>query len=302
MAVEAGARLSGMEFSSYYTLAPAHSTMTRSMMYLFGSYFDADGNELDPGFGKGFPRPLAKAMVRGPVFARLDKAPEDIRRRIHLVQPNFRLPFDRRGIDPFTDLFEVTLHGEGTIRGVGGIVVAGTDCRTDVPGLFVAGDVASRENIVGAVSGGGAPNSAWAVSSGTWAGRAAVRHARSAAADAVLSAAGRAWISEDVTPIVRDELNSYDKNMFRTEIGLRTSESILDDLWQRVHDRPGAADRNAVRARESAALVAMGRWVKASARQRRETRGMHWRTDHPAQDPQWTRRIVIDNAKTEEVA
>jgi succinate dehydrogenase/fumarate reductase flavoprotein subunit len=79
------------------------------------------------------------------------------------------LPFDRRGIDPFTDLFEVTLHGEGTIRGVGGIAVTDTDCRTDVPGLFVAGDVASRENIVGAVSGGGAPNSAWAVSSGIWA-------------------------------------------------------------------------------------------------------------------------------------
>jgi hypothetical protein len=119
MAAEAGARLSGMEFSSCYTLAPAYSTMTRPMMYLFGSYFDADGNELAPGFGAGFPGPLAKAMVHGPVFTRLDKAPKDIRQRIHLVQPNFRLPFDRRGIDPFTDLFEVTLHGEGTIRGVG---------------------------------------------------------------------------------------------------------------------------------------------------------------------------------------
>jgi hypothetical protein len=60
--------------------------------------------------------------------------------------------------------------------------------------------------------------------------RAAVRQARSAGADAVLTAAGRAWISEDVTPVVRDELNSYDRNMFRTEIGLRTSESILDGL------------------------------------------------------------------------
>lgn len=35
MAAEAGAELSGMEFTSYYTVAPVHSTMTRSMSYAF---------------------------------------------------------------------------------------------------------------------------------------------------------------------------------------------------------------------------------------------------------------------------
>ena len=34
---------------------------------------------------------------------------EDTRRQMRLGQPNFFLPFDRRGIDPFTDRFEVTL-------------------------------------------------------------------------------------------------------------------------------------------------------------------------------------------------
>ena len=37
MAAEAGAEFSGMEFSAYYTVAPAFSTMTRSMSYAFGT-------------------------------------------------------------------------------------------------------------------------------------------------------------------------------------------------------------------------------------------------------------------------
>jgi succinate dehydrogenase/fumarate reductase flavoprotein subunit len=321
MAVEAGARLSGMEFSSYYTLAPAFSTMTRSMTYLFGTYFDADGNELSPRFDQDWLRRLSVAMLRGPVFTRLDKASAHVRSRIRLVQPNFMLPFDRRGIDTFTDLFEVTLHGEGTIRGVGGIAVTDTDCRTDVRGLFVAGDVASRENIVGAVSGGGAPNSAWAVFSGTWAGRAAVLHARSAPRSGALTIAGQAGLRPaagksdvDFDAVIRQfsrEFNDYDKNIFRSETGLRTSLSILDDLWRTVRDHATGTDRDAVKAREAAALVAVGRWVKESAFRRRETRGMHWRTDHPEADPAWTHRITVggldavwtrDNLLAKEVA
>ncbi|MEA5362461.1 FAD-binding protein [Amycolatopsis sp., V23-08] len=291
MAVEAGARLSGMEFSNYYTLAPAYSTMARSMSYLFGTYTDADGVEIELPPGPDRNRVLGAAMLRGPVFTTLDRTPSWVRERIHLVQPNFLLPFARRGIDPFTERFEVTLLGEGTIRGVGGLVVTGPDCTTDVPGLFAAGDVASRVPVVGAISGGGSPNSAWAVSSGTWAGRAAVRHAR-AAGPAPLRAAGRAGIrpsgrastvdTAGVVDVVREELNAYGKNMFRDEPGLQASLSTLDSLWTVVDGGLTGTGRDAVTARETASLVAMGRWVKAAALRRHETRGMHWRTDDPA--------------------
>jgi succinate dehydrogenase/fumarate reductase flavoprotein subunit len=117
-----------------------------------------------------------------------------------------------------------------------------------------------------------------------------------------LAPVGQAWLAPDVDPIVREELNAYDKNMFRTEAGLATSLSRLDDLWRSVSDRPRGTGRDAVRERESAALVALGRWVKESALRRRETRGMHWRTDHPAQDPGWARRITVGTAGTKEVA
>ncbi|RJQ83858.1 FAD-dependent oxidoreductase [Amycolatopsis panacis] len=288
MAVEAGARLSGMEFSNYYTLAPAYSTMARSMTYLFGTYTDADGRRIDLPPGADRTRVLATAMLRGPVLATLDRAPGWVRRKMPVVQPNFLLPFARRGIDPYTQPFEVTLLGEGTIRGVGGLVVSAPDCATGVPGLFAAGDVASRVPIVGAISGGGSPNSAWAVSSGTWAGRAAVRYARSATF-APVRPSGRAGIrpsrrpsAVDTTAVigaVREELNAYDKNMFRDEHGLRSSLSILDGLWAEVEGGLTGIGRNALVARETASLVAMGRWVKEAALRRRETLGMHWRTD-----------------------
>ncbi len=287
MAVEAGARVSGMEFSNYYTLAPAYSTMARSMTYLFGTYTDAEGRVIELPSGADRNRVLGAAMLRGPVFTTLDRAPDWVRRKMPVVQPNFLLPFTRRGIDPYRDRFEVTLLGEGTIRGVGGLVT-GPDCATGVPGLFAAGDVASRVPIVGAISGGGSPNSAWAVSSGTWAGQAAVRHARGAAA-APLRPAGRAGIRPTgrraavdptaVVDVVREELNAYDKNMFRDEAGLRSSLSTLDTLWTEVENALTGEGRDAVTARETASLVAMGRWVKEAALRRRETLGMHWRTD-----------------------
>jgi hypothetical protein len=73
----------------------------------------------------------------------------------------------------FRQRFPVRLFGEGTIRGTGGIAVVDADCGTGVAGLYAAGDAATRELVAGAISGGGAVNSAWALASGRIAGAAA---------------------------------------------------------------------------------------------------------------------------------
>jgi hypothetical protein len=49
---------------------------------------------------------------------------------------------------------------------------------TSVPGLYAAGDAATRELICGGFTGGGGHNAAWAMSSGTWAGQGAADYAR----------------------------------------------------------------------------------------------------------------------------
>ncbi len=182
MAAEAGASFAGMEFSCYYTLAPAHSTMTRSFPFMYGTYRDCDGNELTFVNPQAALPVIARALTRGTVTVVLDHMPPRTRDRLRHVQPNFLLPLLRKGIDPFTDAFPVTLRGEGTIRGTGGIALAGPDCQAGVEGLYAAGDVASRQPIVGAASGGGQPNSAWCIGSGTWSGRAAAKPRRPSAA------------------------------------------------------------------------------------------------------------------------
>jgi len=249
MAVEAGAELSGMEFTGYYTIAPAHTGMTRSMSYAYATYFDAAGHELGIGSGPAATPALAAALLKGKVFCHLGRMPEDIRALLRRVSPNVPLVFDRLGIDPFHDRFEVTLHGEGTVRGTGGVRVLDDACQTAVPGLFAVGDTATRELVAGATSGGGAQNSAWALSSGVWAGRAAAVLAaqRGTRAEKPVLRAARPGASNapslslaSVVATVRDEMLDYDRNLFRTGENLRRSLAVLDGLWD-VTQQGGAA-------------------------------------------------------------
>ena len=302
MGVEAGADLSGMEFTNYYTAAMAGTNMARSMAYTFARWFDADDRELDIPPGPDVTPHLARALLAGPLYCRLDRVPDDIRAVMPQVQPNFVLPFARRGVDAYRDRFEVTLHAEGTVRGIGGLRVVDETCQTQVPGLFAAGDAASRELVTGAISGGGAVNSSWALSSGQWAGAGAAHltRKRGARADDLALATGQAGLRPHraVRPVdlggavqtVRDELNAYDLNIFRRGPDLARSLDRLDAVWTELSAHARGEGRGLVRSREAAALVAAGRWSKASALERRESRGMHRREDAPVSDPRLAAR------------
>lgn len=306
MAVEAGAELSGMEFTSQYCIAPAFSTMARSMSYSYATYYGPDLQPLDiPAGPGGTTRVLARHLLAGPVYCDLGRMPADIRARLPYISPNVMLPFVRRGIDPFVDKFPVTLLAEGTVRGMGGIQVEDEDCQTRVPGLYAAGDAASRERVAGASSGGGAVNSAWALSSGVWSGEAAARRAarqgrsRSGEVHAVGLAglrprrAAAALDTRRVIASARDEATHFDKNLFRTEPKLRASLGVLDALWSDVRDHLQGEGLDAVRAREVSAVVASARWSTLAALHRAESRGMHQRVDAPSLRAELARRQII---------
>jgi succinate dehydrogenase/fumarate reductase flavoprotein subunit len=179
--------------------------------------------------------------------------------------------FDRLGIDPFADRFEVTLTAEGTVRGSGGLRIVDENCETGVGGLFACGDVATREWVTGAASGGGAINSSWALSTGQWAGRAAAKLAKRSgrrAAEAA-RATGRAGLcptgrARDLSPseIVREaqrEILPYDKGLFRRAATMSASLMRLDGLWDDVREGLAPVGDGAVAAREAAAVVATAR-------------------------------------------
>ncbi|MET0344587.1 MAG: FAD-binding protein [Polyangiales bacterium] len=305
MGAEVGVPLSGMEFSCQYVVAPAFSTMTRTMSYAYATYYGPDQRRLDVPPGEAT-RALARHLLRGPVYCDLSRMPADIRARLTRISPNVMLPFTRAGIDPFVDKFRVTLHAEGTVRGMGGLAVVDDDCQTVVRGLYAAGDAASRERVTGASSGGGAVNSAWALSSGTWSGQAALRRARreGVRADAPVTVTGGAGLRPRVhaRPLepnaliaaARAEATPYDKNLFRSEAPMRCALGVLDGLWRTLRDHLGGDGLAAVRAREAAAIVASARFSYTAALARRESRGMHQREDAPAELPAFAQRQLLD--------
>ena len=74
LAVEAGAELSGMEFSSAYAIAPAGTSLTKTAYYSWATFYRADGSVLE---GAGSTRGrsvIARTLLTERVSARLVRA------------------------------------------------------------------------------------------------------------------------------------------------------------------------------------------------------------------------------------
>jgi succinate dehydrogenase/fumarate reductase flavoprotein subunit len=303
MAAEVGAQLSSMEFSNYWGPVPKGTSMDKNGFYAFATFTRADGSVL-PGNLMVDRSRLARYLLEGPVFAQLDRVPEGLVGNVRQRMINWRQTFDKLGIDPVTERFELDVVNEGTVRGTGGLFVQDDDCSVGVPGLYAAGDVAARDRIVGATTGAGAPNAAWAVASGTWSGRAAARFARgagTASSHRTATAAGRAGLrpsgaADDdwraVVQAVQDEMLPIAKNAVRSERILTDSLAVLDAVWTEATDSLRADGPDLLRSRQAAAMTAMGRWAYRSALARPETRGMHYRADHPQLDRGQRHRIL----------
>lgn len=322
-AAEAGANLSGMEFSNAYAICPTFSSVTKTAYYSYASFYYEDGSIVEGAGSKKGRSVIARNLLAGnQVYAKLDGAPEDLRPLLRVAQTNFFLPFDRQGIDPFKDAFPVTLRLEGTVRGTGGIHITDESCGTGVPGLYAAGDAATRELICGGFTGGGSHNAAWAMSSGSFAGEGAAVYAQSLGSHAMhrnpVGLSSSPLVHQEVKPgvaaqttefvsAVQAEVKPYDINLFRTDKGLTSSLGRLDELWKEQRSREIQRTPEGVKAREAEAMTATARWMYNSALARTETRGMHKREDFKGTDQDQHHRLIsggLDQVwvKTEAVA
>ncbi|MEH2036593.1 FAD-binding protein [Nostoc sp.] len=303
MAAEAGAEMSGMEFSNAYGISPAFSSVTKTLFYNWATFTYEDGTVI-PGASSHRRSVIAQTLLQQPVYAIIDKAAESMRASMRLAQPNFFLPFDRAGIDPFTQRFPVTLRLEGTVRGTGGIRIVDESCASSVRGLYAAGDAATRELICGGFTGGGSHNAAWAISSGYWSGKSAAeytrslgehktqRHVKGVGGVGLQSGSDRSLATDEIIQAVQAEVFPYEKNYFRTEQGLTESLSKLNHLWQELRSSQVTSEKELIRAREAAAMVATARWMYSSAIERKETRGMHKHLDYPEQDANQQHHLI----------
>ena len=295
LAAEAGAEFSGMEFTGQYHAAPSDTYLTRGAYRSgVGTYYDNNGKPTLEG------RQLVQSLMEtGAVWDQLDRTQDpvvkDLMRKNHALCFQY---FERKGIDPFNQKYPISFVLEGTMRAGGGIAID-DDLATRVPGLFAAGDVTSREKLVGGGPPGGGPASAWAFASGYIAGQSAADFALPVKGTAGLrrvTAIGRIGFKQqerqklapaEVVKLVQDEILPLEKNYWRTGSGMTASLNILNGAWPDVVDRLGfvpqdgakATARERLKAREAAALLATSRWIYASANHRTESRGLHRRKD-----------------------
>lgn len=301
MAAEAGAELSGMEFSSAYALAPmgnsapgAPRVFAPELLMYFATLYDESRSVLGGNDFGSWADAFAAIADGRRIYATADELPEPL--RAELIRAG---GLDAAGRLPLRAVLE------GTVRGTGGLRLTGADCATNLPGLYGAGDVTTREPITGAVSGFGGQNGAWAISSGVWAGAAAAKYAtarRKIGKAKPVPGAGlgaRARIDpRAVVGLVQEHTLPLRRSYWRSDGSLRDSIAELDGMWPVGAFDLGGVGVERLRARQAAALLAVARWTKYSALARTETRGMHRRTDHPGRGRDWRVRLVSGGLET----
>ncbi|MEV4235980.1 FAD-binding protein [Nocardia sp. NPDC049737] len=293
LAAEAGARLSGMEFSSAYGLAPAvsrDSAFAPGLALHFATLYDESGTEITGHRSAAF-----NAIADGHrIYAALDDVPYPVRRWL-----------SRQGLVDHTRRVPLRAVLEGTVRGTGGLCIAGTDCATTVAGLYGAGDVMTREPITGAVGGFGGQGGAWAIASGVWAGKGAARFARGRGVTGPVREVAGAGLNpvaridpRAVVGLVQEHTLPLRRSYWRSAGSLRDSIGELDAMWPGAEFDLGGFGVQRLRARQAAALLAVARWTKYSALARTESRGMHRRTDHPGAAAAWRVRLTSGGLET----
>jgi len=184
---------------------------------------------------------------------------------------------------------------------------------TGVPGLFAAGEAAGGVHGASRIAGNGGSD---VIVFGGIAGH--------AAAGQRLEIAGRQWQRihdqalqalqrvqgrtgelrpEEVKIAVREILLEA-AGLYRNEGTLERGASQLEELQHRI-DRDMAADGlgDSVRALEAANMVLVARMIVAAARERRESRGAHQRTDFAARDDaNWLRHTGVTKEGTGAIA
>jgi succinate dehydrogenase / fumarate reductase flavoprotein subunit/fumarate reductase flavoprotein subunit len=178
-------------------------------------------------------------------------------------------------------------------------------CRTAIPGLLVAGEDAGGVHGANRLGGNGVAES---TVFGTVAGEVAADFCRStrladfdpAAAAAAAAAAARFLRSGSSPYLLRQRLNSLMwqwGGLVRDEDGLTKASSALEQMGAELEavGAPGGRAYNPGwhEALNLENLITVARLVLASALHRTESRGSHYRSDHPERDDRrWLRRTV----------
>jgi succinate dehydrogenase / fumarate reductase flavoprotein subunit/fumarate reductase flavoprotein subunit len=178
------------------------------------------------------------------------------------------------------------------------------DCRSELPGLLVCGEDSGGVHGANRLGGNGvADSTVYGRRAGLYAASAmGERRVRKVDPSELISTATAAW--DRVAGEQPQAIQSAFRDLMWEKVGvvrdgaqLRSAIGALDDLNARVA-RVSVTGSRQYNLTWSAALdvrnaLIVGRMVAESALIREESRGAHYRSDFPAEDPTWTRNITV---------
>ena len=176
---------------------------------------------------------------------------------------------------------------------VGGAVTDG-DGRTSVSRLYAVGEVAST-----GLHGANRLASNSLLEGAVMGARAGIHAAATSRArgDGLPRTMPGPELAENPPRIIHDDLLYSLKSLMWRQVGLKRDAAGLEDarsriaFWHHYLMRAPLADR---RAHELANMLTVAALVTESSLRRKESRGTHFRTDHPAADDRtWGRRILL---------
>jgi L-aspartate oxidase len=296
MAWRAGARIANMEFVQFhptclYIAGAARVLISEIVRGAGGVLRDKSGARFMPDFHPD--AELApRDVVSRAVFRRMVESGDtnvyldlsEVDGDPHELFPHISRICRLFGIDIARDPVPVR---PGAHYMVGGIEVD-LSGRTSIRGLLAAGECASSG--VHGANRMGSNSLLEAMVLGTRAGQLAARDERQASMGSLPAGASRsAYEERDVQVNIEDVTYSLKSLMWR-EMGIEREASRLDDalskieLWSRA---VGQLAPPGPRTWQLENMLLVSRLATLGAAARRESRGVHYRTDHPTPDPAW---------------
>jgi len=304
LAWRAGARLADLEFVQFHPTAldtgdDPMPLLTEALRGAGARLVDEEGRPLLEG-GDLQPRDVvaralwaALAAGRRPALDAREAVGDSFPSRFPTVFEACRV----RGLDPRAEAIPVAPAAHYHMGGV----VTDLEGRTSLPGLWAAGEVActgvhganrlaSNSLLEALVFGAGVARSV---------DDALVHLPRSTAKIAPPPAVSPAAPSDEETASVIATVRRIaweDVGLVRHADGLHRALRGLEALAgeARDHDVPGGSTLDPQALHEARNMIDVARLVARCALSRPESRGAHFRSDHPETDPSWQRRQVVE--------
>ncbi|HZW49095.1 MAG TPA: FAD-binding protein, partial [Bacillota bacterium] len=204
---------------------------------------------------------------------------------------------------PEHDFTKIPIRIRPLVHYMSGGVVINKECETGIDGLYACGEVTGGIDGANRIGGNALTNiSYFGLKAGKNAGNYAKGHrelvttsAKGSKTPVVTPGSGR------FQPVdLRRKLNQAMDTLagpLRSAVGLQEAMNVIADLQLQLADAATDTPDQLKEAIELQSMLTTAKLVTAGAYERKESRGVHFRSDYPTEDPAWQKPILQNKQK-----